>query len=300
MAEPRASRPAGKYLCSLSLGLRGALEYRVNFFFSILGAVSPVIIQTALWTALYAPDPGAGASVAAGASGGLGSTGALAGSGESLRLFGFTYVQMLAYVMIANIVGRLVRTGFEYELNNDIRMGGLDRFLVKPIGYFGFRISQFLGAKSAEAVFMCAVLAAGLIVLSLTVGLGISVTAIIGFFFALLVALVLNFLIFWCVGLLGFWFTEIGFFFEAVRIVIITASGGIFPLSVFGPAGEAVLRVLPFRFTIQFPTEVLCGRVAGLDVALGLCMGALWILPLGVLAALMWSTGIRRFVAVGS
>jgi len=288
MAKADRRRPAGKYLRSLSLGLRGALEYRANFFFSLLGAVSPVIIQTALWTCLYAPDPGAAAS------------GSAAGAGAQPELFGFTYVQMLAYVVIANIVGRLVRTGFEYELNNDIRLGGLDRFLVKPIGYFGFRIAQFLGAKSAEAVFMCAVLGAGLLVLSLTVGLGLSATAVLGFFLALLIALVLNFLIFWCVGLLGFWLTEIGFFFEAVRIVIITASGGIFPLSVFGTTGEAILRALPFRFTIQFPTEVLCGRVAGLGLIQGLCMGLFWILPLGLLAGLLWSSGIRRFVAVGS
>ncbi len=290
MAEPRRPRLAGKYLRSLSLGLRGALEYRINFFFSLLGAVSPVIIQTALWTALYAPDPGA--------AGGAGSAGALAGSGQ--ELFGFTYVQMLAYVVIANVVGRLVRTGFEYDLNNDIRLGGLDRFLVKPIGYFGFRIAQFLGAKSAEAVFMLAVLGAGLVALSLTVGLGISATAVVGFFLALAIALILNFLIFWCVGLLGFWLTEIGFFFEAVRIVIITASGGIFPLSVFGATGESILRALPFRFTIQFPTEVLCGRVAGADLVQGLATGALWVLPLGLLASFMWSAGVRRFVAVGS
>lgn len=283
MTEVSPSRAARKYLRSLSLGLRGALEYRINFLFSLLGAVSPVIIQTALWTCLYAPGPG-GASA----------------TGSADTLFGYTYAQMLGYTVIANIVSRLVRTGFEYDLNNDIRSGGLDRFLVKPIDYFGFRMAQFIGAKSAEAVFMGAVLAACLAVLAAVAGLGLSALAVVGFVLALALAFVLNFLIFWCVGLLGFWLTEIGFLFEAVRIVIITASGGIFPLSVFGERGEAILRALPFRFTIQFPTEVLCGRVAPGDVALGLCVGALWILPLAALARAVWAVGLRRFVAVGS
>jgi ABC-2 type transport system permease protein len=270
---------AGKYLGSFSLGLRGALEYRANFFISLFGAVAPVIVQTALWTCLYVPG---------------------AGSGESLRLFGFTYAQMLGYVVVANIVSRLVRTGFEYELNDDIRSGGLDRYLVKPIDYFGFRMAQFAGAKAAETVFVGAALAVALVVLSAATGFAAGPAAVLGFLAALVLAFVLNFLIFWCVGLAGFWLTEIGFFFEAARIVIITASGGIFPLSVFGPGPEAVLRALPFRFTIQFPTEALTGSVAGPELAAGLALAALWALALLALCRVLWSVGIRRFVAVGS
>jgi ABC-2 type transport system permease protein len=268
-------RAAGKYLGSFSLGLRGALEYRANFLMSLFGAVAPVIIQTALWTCLYAPG------------------------GED-RLFGFTYAQMLGYVVVANIVSRLVRTGFEYELNDDIRSGGLDRFLVKPIGYFGFRLTQFAGSKAAESIFMGAALAVALAVLSAATGFSAGLPAALGFLAALVLAFALNFLIFWCVGLAGFWLTEIGFFFEAARIVIITASGGVFPLSVFGPRAEAALKALPFRFTIQFPTDVLCGRVSGGELASGLALGAAWALALLLLCRALWAAGIKRFVAVGS
>jgi ABC-2 type transport system permease protein len=266
---------ARKYLSSFSLGLRGALEYRADFLVSLLGAVAPVIIQTALWTRLYAP-----------------------GAGDTL--FGFGYAQMLGYVVVANIVSRLVRTGFEYDLNDDIRSGGLDRFLVKPIDYFGFRMARFAGSKAAETAFMGIALAAALLVLSAATGLSVGAAAVAAFALALVLAFVLNFLIFWCVGLLGFWLTEIGFLFEAARIVIITASGGIFPLSVLGPGPESFLKALPFRFTIQFPTEILCGRVAGAELASGLALAAAWSLALFALGRGIWSVGVRRFVAVGS
>ena len=123
------------------------------------------------------------------------------------------------------------------------------------------------------------------------------ITAVAG---SLLLALALNFLIFWCVGLLGFWLTETGFLFEAARVVIVTASGGVFPLSVFGRRAEAVLDLLPFRFTIQFPTEVLCGRVAGAAAAEGLAVAAAWTVALSLLARGLWGLGLRRFAAVGS
>ena len=117
-----------------------------------------------------------------------------------------------------------------------------------------------MGDKSLQSLLMAAILAAACLVLSLTVGLKIGV------------AFLFNFLLFWCVGMAGFWVTETTFLFEAVRIVIITLSGGIFPLSVFGPVGEAVLKALALA----------------------------WVGGLAVLGALLWRTGLRRFSAVGS
>jgi ABC-2 type transport system permease protein len=100
--------------------------------------------------------------------------------------------------------------------------------------------------------------------------------------------------------MVGFWLTEIGFFFEAVRIILITASGGIFPLSVFGPAGERALKMLPFYYTIQFPTELLCGRMAPVDAATGFVSAGAWMVVLFAAGRVLWNVGVRRFAAVGS
>ncbi len=267
---------AAKYLRAFWLGVQGALAHRANLFLSPLGAIAPVIVQVVLWKRVYAGRPAAD------------------------TLFGFTRDQMLAYAVFANLVARLVRTGFEYDLYDDIKSGGLDRVLVKPIGYFGFRVAHFAGTKFADTGGSAVCLAAVFAVLASTTTIGASLAGLSGFAEALLAALLLNFLIFWCVGLLGFWITETGYLFEAVRVVITTASGGIFPLSVFGRRAEAILNLLPFRFTIQFPTEILCGRVAGAAQGTGLALAAAWTAALGLLAHGLWRRGLRRFAAVGS
>jgi ABC-2 type transport system permease protein len=264
-----------KYGYSFSMGLRSSMEYRLNFVFSILSAASPVLIQTVLWTRIYGPD-------------------------SADVLFGFTYSQMIAYTVIANLVSRLVRTGFEYEVNWDIKSGGLDRYLVKPIGYFGFRLFSFLGGKSTQAVVITILIGAAVQVMRAVLGFQIQAAAVLAFAAGILTAFMLNYLIFWCVGMLGFVLTEIGFLFEAVRIVIITASGGIFPLSVFGPTGEKILGALPFRFTIQFPTELLCGRVPASEILPGFVMAFAWTAALTAVSWMLWKSGVRRFAAVGS
>jgi ABC-2 type transport system permease protein len=134
----------------------------------------------------------------------------------------------------------------------------------------------------------------------MVLGFPIGAAAAVAFAASLLIAFALNFLIFWCVGMLAFWLSEIGFLFEAMRIVIITASGGVFPLAVFGPAGEAILKTLPFRFTIQFPTELLCGRLPASEIASSFALSLAWIALLALLAGALWKAGVRRFAAVGS
>jgi ABC-2 type transport system permease protein len=265
----------GKYGKCFSTGVKAAFEYRINVIFSIAGAIAPVVIQTALWIALYSND-------------------------ANETMFGFTFVQMVSYTVIAQLVSRLVRTGFEYDLDNDIRTGSLDRFLVKPVGYFGFRLFSFLGDKLVQSVMMGLLIAVSVVFLAVGIGFPLTAVNVLFFIVAMLLAFTLNFLLFWCVGLAGFWLTEIGFLFEAVRIVIIALSGGIFPLAVFGPGAERVLALLPFRFTIQFPTELLCGRIPLESVAPSFAVAVFWILALTALSQIVWRRGIRRFAAVGS
>jgi ABC-2 type transport system permease protein len=193
-----------------------------------------------------------------------------------------------------------VRTGFEYDINEDIKGGGLDRYLVKPMNYFGFRLSAFLGDKGIQAAFMAILLAASVAVLAFVLGFPVALGAILAFAVSLPLAFILNFLIFWCVGMAAFWLTDIGFLFEAVRIVIISAAGGIFPLEVLGPGPAAFLRLLPFRFTIQFPTELLAGRVPPSALLGAFALASVWIAVLAVVSRLLWKAGVRRFAAVGS
>jgi len=265
----------GKYGKCFSTGLKAGFEYRVNIIFSIAGAIAPVVIQTALWIALYSQD-------------------------SSETMFGFTFVQMVSYTVIAQLVSRLVRTGFEYDVDYDLRTGSLDRFLVKPIGYFGFRLFSFLGDKLVQSLVMGLLIAIAVAFLVFNIGFPLTAAGVFLFIAAMLIAFTLNFLLFWCVALAGFWLTEIGFLFEAVRIVIIALSGGIFPLAVFGSGAARVLNLLPFRFTIQFPTELLCGRIPKVSVAPSFALAALWIFALTALGQIIWRRGIRRFAAVGS
>ena len=264
-----------KYMYALGLGVKETMAYRADFWMSIVSAAFPILIQIFMWQALFAG----------------------AGTGE---LFGRDHAGMLAYSVSAAILWRLLRTGFEYEINDDIKNGGLSKYVIRPMGYLPYRLSCFLGQKIG-------VLLGGLMLMGLAllgVGLAfqtmpVTVSGILLFIPVLMGALVLNFLIFFCVGMWAFWLSEIGFMFEAVRIVIVVLSGGIFPLEIFGDGMCSVLKYLPFAYAVGFPVDVLTGTVVGGAALAGLLMQAVWMGLMLLFSGFLWRMGSRKYLAAG-
>ncbi len=264
-----------KYLYTFGLGVKETMAYRADFWLGIVSAVFPILIQVFMWQALYS-----------GVGGGV--------------LFGRDYAQMMAYSVAASLLWRLLKTGFEYEINEDIKNGGLSKYVIRPIHYLPYRLFCFLGQKAA-------VLLSGLGLMALALaGVGlyfhtspVTVPSVLLFLPILFGALTLNFLIFFCVGMWAFWLSEIGFLFEAVRIVIVVLSGGIFPLEIFGSTLCAAFKFLPFHYAVGFPVDVLTGTATHADALLGIAFQWVWIGLMLLVSRGLWQLGSRKYLAAG-
>jgi ABC-2 type transport system permease protein len=263
-----------KYAKAFELGFQTALEYRANFLLSLVSAIYPVMIQVFLWTAIFSA------------------------SAEPV-LYGYTYTQMLTYTFLAGLVARIVRTGFEYEIMEDIKNGKFSLFLVQPLGYFPYRLCSYLGQKLPNLGMILIILVIVLAGLTAFGVVALGLYNILAFLATLTLAVVLNFLIFYCFSAVAFWIVEIGFLFEGIRIVAILLSGGIFPLEVFGARFVQAMGLLPFKYTISYPINALSGKVAPAELAQGLLVQCFWIAACWGLATYLWRLGGRRYVAVG-
>ncbi|MFH1512960.1 MAG: ABC-2 family transporter protein [Bacillota bacterium] len=264
-----------KYLYALSLGIKETMAYRADFWLGIASAAFPIIIQVFMWQALYSGADGS-------------------------NLYHRSYAQMMAYSVSASLLWRLLKTGFEYEINDDIKNGGLSKYVIRPIEYLPYRLSCFLGQKIA-------VLLSGLALMALALtGVGlyfhappVTLSSVLLFIPVLLGALVLNFLIFFCVGMWAFWLSEIGFLFEAVRIVIVVLSGGIFPLEIFGDTVCGALKLLPFSYAVGFPVDVLVGTATRSEVLTGMAFQLVWIGLMVLISRGLWNLGAKKYLAAG-
>ena len=119
------------------------------------------------------------------------------------------------------------------------------------------------------------------------------------FIVAILLALVLNFVVFFIVGLLGLWFSEISRIFPAISIIIMVISGGIFPLDILGDSFNRVILFLPFKYMLQFPVEIITGKDMTIPIYFLFMVQTFWIIVFGIVSGILWKNGLKKYIAVG-
>ena len=116
------------YRCVYQMGVETSLEYRANMVLTLLSTIFPIIIQTFLWNYLY-------------------------GNGDAGAMTGYSYTEIIVYTLLAGLVSKLVITGFEYQINEDIKDGGLNKYLIRPVNYCGYRFCSYLGEKMPQLIY---------------------------------------------------------------------------------------------------------------------------------------------------
>jgi ABC-2 type transport system permease protein len=108
------------------------------------------------------------------------------------------------------------------------------------------------------------------------------------------------FLMQYTVGLTGFWITRSLSINDAWFFTYSLASGYLVPLDLFPNSVRDVLAVLPFRYTMSFPVEVLMGRLATPVILRDIAVQWLWAIALYALCRWVWRRGLRQYSAVGA
>ena len=263
-----------KYWESFKLGLQISLEYRVDFLLRIVSTIIPTITQLFLWNAMFE-------------------------SSESGIVYGYTYSSMIMYTILAGVVSKLMAAGCEWDVASDIRDGGLNKYIVKPMGYFRYRICCFLGQKSVQLFIFSIILAVILIVARVNAFFTVSIERILGFILAALLGILINMFLGFMVSVVAFWMTEAWSAFLILSLAINVASGGVFPLDIFGEKVLTILKFLPFQYTTYFSINILNGTVASSDIAQGLGIQMVWIILLAFALQVLWKIGLRKYEAVG-
>jgi len=254
--------------------MQEAMEYRADAVLGLVSGCFTIFIQFFLWTAIY-------------------------GGNDSAVLYGFTYPQMVVYIIMAGILTKVTTTDFEYEIADDIREGSLNRFLVQPIAYFPYRVFRFMGRKALHMIIIIAVSAIVLTSVHFTLGAEFAALNILLAFLVTPLALLLNCVMFYCVSAAAFWLTQAWGVFNGMFVVTMVLSGGIFPLDVFGESAQAVFRLLPFQYIVYFPLNIICGNADGGDILFGIAAQLIWIIIMYILSRLLWRTGMKRYIAAG-
>ncbi len=211
---------------------------------------------------------------------------------------GFTSGEYAAYFVAVMIVNNLTFTWIMWEMEWRVKNGMFSPVLLRPIHPIHNDVVTNLTFKLLTSIAMVP------IAIALSFGFDAefdtTVWHALAFVPILLSAMFLRFVCEWTVSLAAFWITRTMTLNHLYGMLTFFLAGQVAPLSLFPDWLRVVASILPFRWMMAFPVEVMLGRADVQDILIGVGMQALWIALSLLTMRLIWRRGVRRYSAVGA
>lgn len=245
------------------------LQHRSFFFLLAFGWMIPPIIYLLVW------------STAAG-------EGAIGGLNRG---------QFVAYYLVLILVNQITYAQTNWTVGDLIRYGQMNRILLRPISPIYDALASECAGKVVYMVFDIPVV----FVLALLLKPELHVTLLNGVVFipALVLAWGLRFFWGYWLALLAFWATRADALLGLQDALIFLLAGQVAPVALLPGILQTAAKILPFRYMVAFPVEILTGQLDGVGLLVGLAAQSAWLVVALVLYVLLWRSGLQRYTAVG-
>jgi ABC-2 type transport system permease protein len=265
-----------KYWHAINLGLQNTLVYRANFLFRSAFGLIPLLATIYLWRAVFAGKP------------------------SEPEIAGYTLAGMTSYYLLVTIVDMLTAvTDDDWQIAADIREGGINQFLLKPIDYLAYRLCLFAANRLIYTTFALLPVAFFIAVQRHYFVFPSSPAALGWCILSTLLTGILQFLMSYSMALLAFWVLEVSTFIFILFAFEYIAGGHLFPLDILPTWLAQVLNFTPFPYQLFFPVSVYLGRTSGMALWRGMFIQVFWVVAFYALARWMWRRGIRKYTAFG-
>ena len=215
-------------------------------------------------------------------------------SGGSVE--GYTTGDFAAYFIVLMVVNHLTFTWITWEYEYRVREGTLSAALLRPVHPIHADIAENLSSKAVSTPGI--LLAAGILALIFRPTFDAVGWALVAFIPAVALAFLLRFFVEWTLALASFWTTRVSALNQMYFVAMLFLSGQVAPLTLFPPAVQTVAALLPFRWMISFPVELLLGNLTAQEMLTGFAAQAVWIAISLVLLRVVWRAGVRVYSAV--
>jgi viologen exporter family transport system permease protein len=260
------------YRAGARVGFQLNVQYRAATMMMLIGFLVEPIVYLAVWTSVARSQGGSVAGY---------TTGALA-----------AYYIVWTLVRVFNL--GLTPNSWEWRITR----GRLNEFLSQPIHPFHRDASEFAGGKFVWTGLWIPV--AAVLTLAFKPEIEWQWINVVGFGVAIWGAYAVRFILLYLMGMVSFWTTRGAAVFEVIIAAELVLSGRLVPLALMPEWVASLANWFPFKWTFQFPIEVLIGRLTPAQIAIGIVAQVLWAAGLGVSLWWAWGKAVKKYGAVGN
>lgn len=205
--------------------------------------------------------------------------------------------EFVAYYLLFILVNQLTYPISNWTVGDQIRNGSISVLLLRPLTPIYDAMATDVASKGVYLLFVVPITAILSVILQPEIEL--TLHNLVVFFPTLLLAWVLRFLWAYWLALLSFWVTRADALLDMQNALIFLFAGHVAPIAILPEILRKAAIILPFRYMIGFPVEVLTNQLTSAELLQGLLIQSGWFALAFCGSIILWRTGLRRYSAIG-
>lgn len=207
----------------------------------------------------------------------------------------------LFYYMLVPVVLNLTDGRIVFKLPMAIRMGTLNRDLVKPFpAPLLFALESFANNIAQLIYLIPFTLIVFFIFHDQLPSFNPDLLIISLFFLSIVTGALARMFVNGTVALAGFWLEDITTLNLIVNGGIWALLGGmIIPVATFPERFRTIAGYLPYRYMLSFPIEMLSGQLSKAEILHGFVIATTWIAFFSIILRILWKKGLKKYTAYG-
>lgn len=207
--------------------------------------------------------------------------------------------QVITYFFLVSVVSKLTKDWSVIYVSNIVVSGEFSKYLVKPFNYLAETLGISLGARVLRLLMLVPLLGIAYFVLKDYLVINWGHDRFMLFLISLIFAFLINYLLGNTFALISFFINQIVGLRTFYEHAVIFLSGEGIPLVAFPSWAKYFIEILPFRYTVSFPIEIITGSISGREIGYGFVIAGFWMVVLIVLYKVLFRLAIKKYEAYG-
>lgn len=207
--------------------------------------------------------------------------------------------ELVTYFLLMCVVSMLTSTWTAEYLAEDIRTGGLSKYLLRPAPMV-HQVGNNVGEKIVKLGLILPLVVLVSLAFQADLQLPSDPVRWLCFAVALVLAGALNLLVDFLLGSTAFFLLDVSGVIALEGLLAGLLAGRFVPLSFFPPEMAPALAAQPWRYLLSFPLEIVTGVLSPEEIGWGFGMQLAYLGGLAVVLRLVWRRGLRGYAATGA